>query len=224
MSNTPTADQGLMAKFAAFLQGQTTAAPQKIEPQLTPVQQALDPLVLKMPIAPASATPVDPFGYVNDPAALQAIIAKQQYAPQLNADQFTALQTDPTQFHSYMNAAIQQGVTQALTASLRHTNQYTDHRFQAANAQLPAMLAQEQTKQLFAADPLFSHPSMATVRDSLVSSFKQANPTATPQAAYDYAKQHAQGISQVMASQQAASAPASAQQVVAQQQAAAQDW
>jgi hypothetical protein len=216
-----------MARFAQFLKGETSQpAAATPTPTLTPVQQALDPLVLR-PQAPAQANAApaaDPFAYVNDPDALRRIIAQQQYAQALQPEQFTALQTDPAAFQAYLNAAVQQGVQQALTAGMKHTNQYTDHRLQAANAQLPELMAAQQTQQLFAADPLFSHPSMATFRDSLVSSFKQANPTATPQAAYEYAKSHAQGISQVLTSQQAASAPATAASAIAAQTAAASEF
>jgi hypothetical protein len=218
------AQQTLMAKFMAFMGQQQQLQQAAVAPALTPVQQALDPLVLKAPVAPQQAAPVDPFGYATDLNAINGLVSKQAYASLLPAEQFTTALTDPAQLQAYINTAIQAGVSQALSASFRHANSVAEDRALGMSNKLPEMFAQFQTQQLFNADPLFSHPSMATTRDSLVASFKQANPTATPQAAYEYAKQHVQGISQVIATQQAASAPQTQQQLGLAQEAAAADF
>ena len=215
-------DAGLIARVIAAL---TNQQPQQ-QPQapINPVNQALDPLVLTPQVAVTTAPVVDAFGYAKDPAAIQAFIAQQNYAQPIAADDLGTFLSDPVQIQGYINQSVQAGVAQALAASMKHTNQYADHRFGAMQGEIPAMLQQQQTMQLFAADPMFAHPSMATTRDSLISSFKAANPTATPQATYEYAQQHVKSIAQVMNTQAAANAPATAQTQLASQQAAALDF
>ncbi len=193
-----------------------TTAPNPLAP--------LDALKLTPVTAPASAPIADPFAYVRDPAAIQALVAKQSYMPQLSAEQLQGLMADPAQFSSLINQAIQAGVAQTLSASFNHANNVADDRTNAISGKLPQMLADQQTNQLMNSNPLLAHPTIQPMRDSIVSSYRAANPNATPQQTFDYVQQHFNGITQAVNATTAANAPPTGNQVIAAQQTAAADY